>query len=516
MRIRRLPGLFVGVACFAVSLFAVIDSLGKVPDKPERPRLLSALISADTAEGAAQPVLATSLVPQAAPSLDFDSWQVEEGDTGDPSSDRAAGESEASETVAEVEPAAGPIAYDYVYRTKRGDTLGAVLAEIGVTSEDVSALLEKLRRHVDPRRIRTGAELTFNLQPIDDGTAHRLLGFGLETRREGRIALHRSPDGEFAAEVDAAGTTEAEAAKTTETAGTVAHASATIHSSLFATAKRAGIPHSIIAEVVTMFSWDVDFERDIQPGDHIDVLYERTAGGRGKPGHVVAAMLTLRGKPQTLYRYEPREGGVDFLDESGRSARKDLLRTPIDGARLSSRFGYRRHPILGYSRMHRGIDFAAGTGTPIVAAGDGRIVEIGRQSGYGKYVRIDHRSGYSTTYAHMSRFGRGLKQGSSVQQGQVIGYVGSTGLTTGPHLHYEVIRDGNHIDPATVRRLPGRELRGRERQRFLTETAALRTRLADTTKQNGTVLTVAAGPEARSERLEGLPPPTPNPRSRRL
>jgi murein DD-endopeptidase MepM/ murein hydrolase activator NlpD len=402
--------------------------------------------------------------------------------------------------------------------------LGAILAEIGVTSDDITALVQALRRHMDPRRIRAGVELTFNLQPIEDGIAHRLLGFGLDTRRLGRIALHRSPDGDFAAETRPAAATataetpSAEATAAPEGRETLAHASATIHSSLFATAKRAGIPHSVIAEVVTMFSWDVDFERDLQRGDRLEVLYRRPADGRGQSGQVVAAMLTLGGKPLTLYRYLPREGGVDYLDERGHSARKDLLRTPVDGARLSSRFGYRRHPILGYSRMHRGVDFAAGTGTPIVAAGDGRIAEIGRQSGYGKLVRIDHRSGYSTVYAHMSRFARGLTEGSPVRQGQVIGYVGSTGLATGPHLHYEVLRDGSHIDPASVRRLPGRELAGRERQRFVTEIAGLRARFARATPETGTVLAAAAaaaGPAGRTERQEGLPPPTRNPRSHR-
>ena len=166
-----------------------------------------------------------------------------------------------------------------------------------------------------------------------------------------------------------------------------------------------------------------------------------------------------------IYRFEPEDGTPDFYNAKGESVRKELLRTPLDVVRITSTFGMRMHPILGYSRMHKGVDFAASTGTPIFAAGDGVIVILGNQRGYGNYIRIKHNAQYATAYAHMSRFAAGLQQGSKVRQGEVIGYVGSTGMATGPHLHYEVLVGGTQINPMSVK-LAGRKLDGKELRRF--------------------------------------------------
>jgi murein DD-endopeptidase MepM/ murein hydrolase activator NlpD len=167
-----------------------------------------------------------------------------------------------------------------------------------------------------------------------------------------------------------------------------------------------------------------------------------------------------------VYRHATGDGLTDYFDAQGRSARKALMRTPIDGARLSSRYGKRRHPVLGYTRMHRGVDFAASRGTPIYAAGNGSITHAGRNGGYGKYVRIRHNGRYSTAYAHMSRYGRGIRRGRRVSQGRIIGYVGSTGRSTGPHLHYEILSEGRQVNPLTLKMPSGRKLAGAELDRY--------------------------------------------------
>ena len=179
------------------------------------------------------------------------------------------------------------------------------------------------------------------------------------------------------------------------------------------------------------------------------------------------AALTLSGQRRELTRFTPSSGKTDYFDQKGRSVRKTLMRTPIDGARLSSGFGMRRHPILGYSRMHRGVDFAAPKGTPIYAAGDGVVERAGRNGGYGKYIRLRHNGSYKTAYAHLSGYAKGVKRGRRVRQGQIIGYVGSTGQSTGPHLHYEVMVNGKQVNPRKIKLPSGEKLKGADLEAFL-------------------------------------------------
>ena len=183
--------------------------------------------------------------------------------------------------------------------------------------------------------------------------------------------------------------------------------------------------------------------------------------------------LSLSGETLDAFRFEPQDGEIEYFDRTGRSLRKFLLRTPVDGARLSSTFGMRRHPILGYSLMHKGIDFAAPSGTPIYAAGGGRVVAAGRNGGYGNYIRVRHSGEYSTAYAHLSRFAKGVKAGQRVRQGQVIGYVGTTGRSTGPHLHYEVLRNDQQINPLEIKQPPATQLAGADLERFNEEVARI-------------------------------------------
>jgi murein DD-endopeptidase MepM/ murein hydrolase activator NlpD len=204
--------------------------------------------------------------------------------------------------------------------------------------------------------------------------------------------------------------------------------------------------------MIRLFSYDVDFQRDLQPGDKFEVFYRVFYDGDGravKSGDVLFARLNTKGRTFGLYRYTTADGDTEYFDEQGRSNKKALMRTPIDGPRISSGFGLRRHPILGYSRMHKGLDFAAPTGTPIMAAGDGVVEFAGGARGFGRLIKLKHFGRYETYYGHMSRIAKGIHRGAHVKQGQVIAYVGSAGMATGPHLHYEVHVDGKAINPAS-------------------------------------------------------------------
>jgi len=206
--------------------------------------------------------------------------------------------------------------------------------------------------------------------------------------------------------------------------------------------------------------------------------------------------LTLSGVRYRLWRHKSADGRIDYYDEKGQSMRKALMRTPIDGARISSRFGRRRHPVLGYNKMHRGTDFAASRGTPIYAAGDGVVEKAGRKGGYGNYIRLRHNSSYKTAYAHLIRFARGVRAGKRVRQGQTIGYVGSTGRSTGPHLHYEVIREGRKINSQNMRLPSGRKLKGQDLETY----QAARSQLAEQ------FAAVATGREITSASADEAPP----------
>ncbi len=249
-----------------------------------------------------------------------------------------------------------------------------------------------------------------------------------------------------------------------------------IDSSLYVDGRKADIPPSVLVDLFRLYSWDVDFQRDIRGGDGFRVLYERITNDQGESvdnGDVLHASLTLSGKALQVYRYIGATGHVEYFNEKGESAQKALMRTPIDGARLSSRYGKRRHPVLGYTKMHKGVDFAAASGTPIYAAGNGTVAFAGRKGGYGKYVKIRHNDTYSTAYAHMKGYGRGIRTGTRVRQGQIIGYVGTTGRSTGPHLHYEIMMSGRQVNPLRVRMPSGRKLKGDELRRFMVEKARI-------------------------------------------
>jgi len=254
-----------------------------------------------------------------------------------------------------------------------------------------------------------------------------------------------------------------------ETHSEFARATGTISSSLYESAVAEGVPLDVLTAMVRLFSYDVDFQRDIRPGDGFALMYEQEVTDDGRPVRTTAihlAEMTLRGKPLKFYAFQHDDGEFGYYNEKGEGVRKALMRTPVNGARLTSTFGSRKHPILGYTRTHKGVDFGAATGTPIMAAGDGVIEKRGRWGSYGNYIRIRHGSNYSTAYAHLSRYARGLSVGDRVKQGDIIGYVGATGGATGPHLHYEILHNKAQVNPMTVKFPASKKLNGTELAQF--------------------------------------------------
>jgi murein DD-endopeptidase MepM/ murein hydrolase activator NlpD len=249
----------------------------------------------------------------------------------------------------------------------------------------------------------------------------------------------------------------------------LARAGGTIRSSLYQTAIDSGVPVKMVAEIIQAYSYDVDFQRDVHPGDRLDVVFERLHTDKNVTagiGKMMYASLTLGGKDMTIYRHTSADGFTGYYNTKGESVRKALLRTPINGAHITSGFGMRHHPLLGYSKMHKGVDFGAPTGTPIYAAGDGVIEEAGRKGGYGNYVKLRHNKTYATAYGHASRIAKGIRPGVHVRQGQIIAYVGSTGASTGPHLHYEIIAGNAQVNPSGVKFRTGQQLGGKEYAAF--------------------------------------------------
>lgn len=347
----------------------------------------------------------------------------------------------------------------------KGDTVAGVLQEAGLDGQEAHQAVKALGKYFDVRKIKSGQKIDLHFRPGSDGDM-QLSKMELKVSPIQQVSITRGGTEDFTAELD-----EKELISRT-------HARvAKIENSLYGSAARAKIPQAVIAELIRIYSWNIDFQRDIQPGDKIEVLYssdETEDGDYTKLGNVLYANLTLGGRQLPIYRFEMDNGRVDYFGADGSGSRKTLMRTPIDGARISSGFGMRRHPVLGYNKMHRGMDFAAPTGTPIYAAGDGKVEYSGRFSSYGNYVRIKHNSKLKTAYAHMSRMAKGITVGARVKQGQIIGYVGTTGRSTGPHLHYEVMVNGKQVNPNSVNLPTGENLSGQELKRFKSQANRLR------------------------------------------
>jgi murein DD-endopeptidase MepM/ murein hydrolase activator NlpD len=380
-------------------------------------------------------------------------------------------DAEAAETAAVREEAARRaehLAFTEVYlaheerelRVAAGETLAGLLTRAGASRAETNAALASIAEVYNPRQLRPGQQINLFFDRRDGGA--RLTGVAFRSAPGSSVTANRTTAGGFAAR-------QVEMPTTFENA----RISAQVQSTLYASALELGATDREIEALADAFAYDVDFQRDVRPGDHFELVFERYYDDEGntvRTGDLLFVSLETRRGMREFYSFmAPGDARPDWYDADGKSARRFLMKTPINGARLSSGFGMRRHPILGYSRMHRGTDFAAPIGTPILAAGDGAVVRAGPLSTFGNYVRIRHANGYETAYAHMSRFARGVRAGTRVRQGQVIGYVGTTGRSTGPHLHYEVSLRGRQINPISLRVANGRNLTGRALELFMIE-----------------------------------------------
>ena len=345
---------------------------------------------------------------------------------------------------------------------KKGDSVATILRDLGAAPDEIGAIARVLGPRGRDGGIKEGQKLRVLLAPLPGGQRLQPIRVivASDTSIDAVVAL--SDIGKYVSvDVRNVGTDVAENSEDNndenDTSGV------TLYQSVYETALRNQIPRPIIEDLVRIYSYDVDFQRKVQPGDSFEVLY---AGEDETPvadsrNDVLFAALTVSGESKKFYRFQsPDDGIVDYYDESGKSAKKFLVRKPVMAGIMRSGFGIRRHPIIGYTKMHTGVDWAAPSGTPIYASGNGTVEKEGWESGYGKYVRIRHTNGYETAYGHMSAFARGVEEGKRVRQGQVIGFIGSTGLSTGSHLHYEILVNGRFVDPMRIKLPRGRVLEG--------------------------------------------------------
>ncbi|MBY0406763.1 MAG: peptidoglycan DD-metalloendopeptidase family protein [Rickettsiales bacterium] len=372
--------------------------------------------------------------------------------------------------LASLAPAAQQDVYPLILDLKvsDGDTLMNILTDTGVSYNEAHQAVESLRKLYNPKNLDIGQSVSVTL--AKSGNEPVISSLSVPMSNVASVQVTRKGDGVFAAK-------EIKAQLFQESA----RAGGEITSSLYETGINSGIPANILGELISAYSYDVDFQRDIHSGDRIDVLFERLQTKEGtvaENGNVLFAELTLSGKPIRIYRFADKAGNVDFYNEKGESIRKALLRTPINGAKITSGFGMRSHPILGYSKMHRGVDFGAPTGTPIYAAGDGIVSFSGKKGGYGNYLSIKHDKKYASAYAHISRFASGIAPGKKVKQGQIVAYVGSTGHSTGPHLHYEILVNNTQVNPAGIKFKTGNVLGGKELAAFKKNVAYIQAQLA--------------------------------------
>jgi murein DD-endopeptidase MepM/ murein hydrolase activator NlpD len=362
-----------------------------------------------------------------------------------------------------------------VHLVRRGETLAGLLIANGATLAESRSILDAVGRRFRPTDLREGHRLRIATVPGDGPSPRRVIArLSIATDRQVLATAVLTDLGQYAA-IDLSDQTEEAAGEAEEEEEGVETVGATpsLYISLYETALRNGLPRQLIDELVRLYSYDVDFQRRVRPGDSFELFYaaEEDAGTTPTLNDILFASLTFGGEIRRYFRFRTEDDGiVDFFDERGRSARKFLVRTPINRAQFRSGFGMRRHPLLGYWRMHTGVDWSGPIGTPIVSAGNGTVIKAEWVSGYGRRVEVQHANGYVTTYSHLSAFGRNIQRGTRVAQGQVIAYLGNSGLSSGPHLHYEVLVNGSFVDPMRIRvprerNLDGRMLADFERER---------------------------------------------------
>ncbi len=353
-----------------------------------------------------------------------------------------------------------------VHIVKKGDTIASILRDLGATPDEARAVALTLGPRGRDGGLKEGQKVRILMVLSGPGPAARLQPYRVivanETIVEAVAAL--SDVGKYVAvDVQSMNTVAEAAAGKDDDDDDDDGSGVRLYQSIYETAMRNKVPAAVIEDMVRIYSYDVDFQRKVQPGDSFDVYFagEDEGTGNNEKTEVLYAALTVGGETKKYYRFQtPDDSVVDFYDETGKSAKKFLVRKPVNSAIMRSGFGGRRHPILGYTKMHTGVDWATPYGTPIFASGNGVVEKVGWEGGYGKYVRLKHNNGYETAYGHMSAFAKGMEPGKRVRQGQVIGFVGSTGMSTGAHVHYEILVNGRFVDPMRVKLPRGRSLEG--------------------------------------------------------
>ena len=373
---------------------------------------------------------------------------------------------------------------------KSGDTIASILVDMGVAEVSADAASSAFNARELQGKLTPGLRLKVLLDASGNGVVPlRVAVFG-DNGHQGTVAL--SDLGKFLPVQEPADIQVADVAPD-EGDDEGGGRGITLYDSIWETALRHEVPRPVIESMIRVYSFDVDFQRRVRAGDSLEVVYEPDEAGGA--GGVLFAGLSVGGEERRYYRYQTQDDGlIDFYDEAGKSAKKFLVRKPISAGQLRSGFGMRRHPILGYSRLHSGVDWADRTGTPIYAAGNGVVTKAAWTSGYGRRIEIQHANGYVTTYSHQSGFAKGIREGLRVRQGQLIGYIGSTGLSTGAHLHYEVLVNGRFVDPMRIRLPRGRALDGRVLAAFEQERARI-----DSLLNHGPAAKVASGAGSRDD-----------------
>ena len=340
------------------------------------------------------------------------------------------------------------------YVIKNNDTVEKILKQFKIQNNDIREISVKLKNR-KLTNIYSGRKLSLIIKKLENGS-RTVVNFVYPINNTTSVAIRKSKNNfEIIENILQLNKVEVVAKNI-------------IKNNLYSSAVEAGVEPNIIVEFARIFGFEVDFQRDIRRGDWFEILYEKFEDDNNKvrdTGKIIYASMYVNGEEINLYNFK-FNNIEDFYDIKGKSITKSLMKTPINGARLSSSFGMRKHPILGYNKMHRGTDFAAPSGTPIMASGSGTVTRARWCGGGGNCVKIKHNSTYETIYAHMKAFAKGIKEGRKVKQGQIIGYVGSTGLSTGPHLHYEVLVNGKKVNSQRLKLPSGKTLSGDEREQF--------------------------------------------------
>ena len=347
--------------------------------------------------------------------------------------------------------------YIYIeHKVKEGDTYESIINNLNIQKKEKKLFLNSVTNNKNINILKLKQKIFFK---IDKKNNTKIVNFTIEIDKKKNIFFEKIDNDEtFVSKIIEKTLTK-----------TIAFQEGIIKSSLYNAALKLGIKPNTIVEFARLYGFQIDFQRDIWKNDSFQIIYEEFKNEDGsvvEVGNIIYANLNTQNTDLQLYKFEYEKNKIDYFDESGKSIRKTLMKTPINGARLSSSFGKRKHPILGFTKMHTGTDFAASKGTPIMASGHGIVVKSSWCGGGGNCVKIKHNSSYQTVYAHLSKFGRGIKKGVRVKQGQIIGYVGSTGLSTGPHLHYEVIENGRKINSQKLKLPSGKILKGNLRKKF--------------------------------------------------